>query len=194
MSLYTYYLEFLYENLVLVKRLKFKLFFKIKKLFKYAFIQCIKMFKHYKNKKYFLFSFHIKIKKTKLQKSSNYLLKKKMNLVFILNNILFNLLLFLIKNWLDQNIFFLAKKNNILNYNNNNNIFNENKKKLRNNKKIKKLEFFKFIKKILFLLNYNFLFYYLNKGFLLKKSVKKLIYKYTLLVNKKKFMRKKKNG
>jgi hypothetical protein len=94
---YTEYFNILYK-IILFKKFRFKLFLKIKKLFKYIFIQCIKFIKYYKNKKYFLFSFKIKRKKYFLQKSSNFLLKKKINILFILNNILFNLLLFLIKN------------------------------------------------------------------------------------------------
>jgi ribosomal protein S16 len=67
-----------------------------------------------------------------------------------------------------------------------------NKKKLSSHKQIEQLGFFKFGKKRLFVLNYDRLSYYLNKGFLLKKSVKTLIYKYTLLINKKKFFKKSK--
>lgn len=67
-----------------------------------------------------------------------------------------------------------------------------NKKKLSSHKQIEQLGFFKFGKKRLFALNYDRLSYYLNKGFLLKKSVKTLIYKYTLLINKKKILKKSK--
>ena len=67
-----------------------------------------------------------------------------------------------------------------------------NKKKLSSHKQIEQLGFFKFGKKRLFVLNYDRLSYYLNKGFLLKKSVKTLIYKYTLLISKKKIFKKSK--
>jgi ribosomal protein S16 len=69
-----------------------------------------------------------------------------------------------------------------------------NKKKLSSHKQIEQLGFLKLGKKRLFVLNFKRLSYYLNKGFLLKKSVKKLVYKYTLLLNKKKkiILRKKK--
>lgn len=65
-----------------------------------------------------------------------------------------------------------------------------NKKKLSSHKQIEQLGFFRFGKKRLFVLNYNRLSFYLNKGFLLKNSVKNLIYKYTLLLYKKKIIKK----
>jgi ribosomal protein S16 len=61
-----------------------------------------------------------------------------------------------------------------------------NKKKLSSHKQVEQLGFFKYGKKRLLVLNYNRLSYYLNKGFQIKKSVKNLIYKYTLLIWKKK--------
>lgn len=67
-----------------------------------------------------------------------------------------------------------------------------NKKKLNSHKQIEQLGFFKFGKKRLFVLNYNRLAFYLNKGFFLKKSVKKLIYKYTFLLYKNKKIKLKK--
>jgi ribosomal protein S16 len=58
-----------------------------------------------------------------------------------------------------------------------------NKKKTSSHKQIEQLGFFKYGKKRLLSLNYSRLSYYLNKGFLIKKNVKRLIYKYTLLFN-----------
>jgi len=67
-----------------------------------------------------------------------------------------------------------------------------NKKKLKSHKQIEQLGFLKLGNKRLLVINYYRLSYYLNKGFLLKKSVKKLIYKYTLLFNKNKKLQLKK--
>jgi ribosomal protein S16 len=57
---------------------------------------------------------------------------------------------------------------------------------LSSHKQIEQLGFLKTGKKRLLVLNYERLSYFLNKGFLLKQSVKKLIYKFTLLLYKKK--------
>jgi hypothetical protein len=123
---------FSYSNLLrkipyLYRYLRLKIFYKIKKFFNYICVQCLKMFKNFKNIKYFLYSFAIKKKKKKffLLKKSNLFLKKRFNFVFIINTLIYNLILFFIKNWLDFNINFM--KNNIMCFNINNtlNFFNK---------------------------------------------------------------------
>lgn len=118
---YIFYFNLLAKKLILFKRIKFKLFLKLKKFFRYIYLQCIKSFKYYKNIKYFLYSFYIKKKKKKyiLKKFSNYFLKKNLNIFFILNNLLCKLFLFLVKNWLDINLSFLVPNNDGVYFNSN---------------------------------------------------------------------------
>jgi len=116
-----------------------KIFNSLYKYYKYIYFRCIKILKNFTNIKYFNYSFLINKKKNKyFFRKKLFLKNKNINILFLINNIIYYLFLFLLKKWVDYNIVLFNKNSKVIE------LFNYN---------FKIYNFYFFNKKI-----YNFLF------------------------------------
>ena len=88
-----------------------KIYNRLYKYFKYIYFRCIKKIKSFASIKYFNFSFLLnKIKIKFYFRKKLFIKNKNVNILFLINNFLYYLFLFLIKKWIDYNIVLLNNK------------------------------------------------------------------------------------